>query len=166
MCTVEEYDAEDRANCRAMRAAEIKAELEVRGISFEGVMEKDELADMLARARAEGKASPDILETFNKENLERAIDEETGDMAELDPEALQDVTAADGTLPGGMTPDLLSKMTADPEMMTLLRNPKMQEVMKVVMEKGEEGLAEILQEDPEAVELLSKAKGLTDILGA
>ena len=37
--------------------------------------------------------------------------------------------------------------------------------MKCVMEKGDQGLAELLQKDPEAVELLSKAKGITDVLG-
>ena len=134
-------------------------------MSCEGVVEKDELADLLARARVQGKASPDILDSFNKENLERAIDADTGNVESLDPEALQDVTAADGTLPGGMTPEELSSLTADPELMTMLRNPKMQEIMKCVMEKGDQGLAELLQKDPEAVELLSKAKGITDVLG-
>ena len=100
MCDTQLPDAQSRADCRAMRVAEIKAELEVRGVSCEGVVEKDELADLLARARVQGKASPDILDSFNKENLER-----------------------------------------------------------------DQGLAELLQKDPEAVELLSKAKGITDVLG-
>lgn len=165
MCDTQLPDAQSRADCRAMRVAEIKAELEVRGVSCEGVVEKDELTDLLARARVQGKASPDILDSFNKENLERAIDADTGNVESLDPEALQDVTAADGTLPGGMTPEELSSLTADPELMTMLRNPKMQEIMKCVMEKGDQGLAELLQKDPEAVELLSKAKGITDVLG-
>ena len=42
----------------------------------------------------------------------------------------------------------------------MLRNPKMQEVMKKVMEEGPEGAAAFM-DDPEIRDMLSKVKGLT-----
>jgi hypothetical protein len=33
---------------------------------------------------------------------------------------------ADGSLPGGLTPELMQKMMANPDLMVMLQNPKMQ----------------------------------------
>ena len=46
-------------------------------------------------------------------------------------------------------------------MMALLRNPKMQEVMKKVMEGGP-AAAESMMNDPELKEMLDKVKQFTD----
>lgn len=50
----------------------------------------------------------------------------------------------------------------DPEMMALLSNPRLQDVMKEVMTKGQAGVDPSIMKDPETRELLQK---LQDILG-
>lgn len=45
---------------------EIKAELELRGVSYAGVFERNELEALLLDARVKGKARPEILEQFNE----------------------------------------------------------------------------------------------------
>lgn len=42
--------------------SEIKAELELRGVSYAGVFERNELEALLLDARTKGKARPEILE--------------------------------------------------------------------------------------------------------
>ena len=51
-------------------------------------------------------------------------------------------------------------MMNNPEMMALLRNPKMQEVMKAVMENGPEA-AEAMMDDPELKDMLKKVQDMT-----
>jgi hypothetical protein len=46
--------------------SEIKAELELRGISYAGMFERSELEAALLDARAKGKARPEILDQFNE----------------------------------------------------------------------------------------------------
>eukprot|EP00904_Undaria_pinnatifida_P012783 jgi/Undpi1/8635/HiC_scaffold_25.g11100.m1 len=141
-----------------MRASEIKAELEMRGVSYEGIFEKTELVEKLIEARSLGRANPSLIDDFNKENLERKMDpEKAAAFADdlLDADKLKDMTAADGTLPGGMTPETLSKLVSNPELMVLMQNPKLQEVMKKVMAGGPQAM-ENLQKDPETAELLQK----------
>ncbi|CAN0271834.1 unnamed protein product [Pylaiella littoralis] len=149
-----------------MRVSEIKAELDVRGIGYAGIFEKAELVEKLIEARSLGRADPSLIDDFNKENLERKMDPERAEaFAEdlLDKEKLKDITAADGTLPGGMTPEMLSKLVSNPELMVLMQNPKLQEVMKKVMAGGPEAMEE-LQQDPETAELLQKLeKAMGDI---
>ena len=53
-------------------------------------------------------------------------------------EDLQKVVGGDGTLPGGMPPDMLQKLMTNPELMALLQSPKMQEAMKLMMTDGQE----------------------------
>ena len=64
-------------------------------------------------------------------------------------------TAGDGGLPGGMTPEHLQRLVSDPEIMSMLRDPKMQEVMKEVMSGGVSGL-DAYQGDDEVRGLLEK----------
>ncbi|CAN0283466.1 unnamed protein product, partial [Ectocarpus sp. 4 AP-2014] len=119
---------------------------------------QDELVEKLIEARSLGRADPSIIDDFNKENLENRMDpERAAGFAEdlLNEEKLKDLTAADGTLPGGMTPEMLSKMVSNPELMVLMQNPKLQEIMKKVMADGPEAMEE-LQGDPETAELLQK----------
>ncbi|CAN0430835.1 unnamed protein product [Ectocarpus sp. 12 AP-2014] len=159
----EEDDDDDKTDPDAegvakMRASEIKAELDMRGVGYTGIFEKDELVEKLIEARSLGRADPSIIDDFNKENLENRMDpERAAGFAEdlLNEEKLKDLTAADGTLPGGMTPEMLSKMVSNPELMVLMQNPKLQEIMKKVMADGPEAMEE-LQGDPETAELLKK----------
>ncbi|CAN0237055.1 unnamed protein product [Scytosiphon promiscuus] len=141
-----------------MRVSEIKAELDMRGVGYAGIFEKPELVEKLIEARSLGRADPSIIDDFNKENLENKMDpDRAASFAEnlLDEEKLKDLTAADGTLPGGMTPEMLSKLVSNPELMVLMQNPKLQEIMKKVMAGGPEAMEE-LQKDPETAELLQK----------
>lgn len=64
------------------------------------------------------------------------------------------------SLPGGMSPEKLQSLIQDPEMMAMLRNAKIQEVMKKVMAEGADAASEYM-DDPEVREMLKKVKGLT-----
>ena len=74
-----------------MRVSELKAELDLRKQSYEGVMEKDELARMLADARSQGLADPDIVDSFNKANLENAYNPQPA----VDPDAVAEAVASE-----------------------------------------------------------------------
>ena len=63
------FEAFEKA--RAMSVSEIKAELDLRGISYEGLFEKSELARALAESRASGRADPEILDNFNRQKMRR-----------------------------------------------------------------------------------------------
>ena len=72
------------------------------------------------------------------------------------------VTGGDGTLPGGMPPDILKKLVSNPELMTLMQNPKMQDVMKLMMTGGQEVLEKAMEEDKEIYEIVTK---LNSVMG-
>ena len=50
-----------------MKVCEIKAELDLRGVTYAGVFERPELEALLLKARVEGKARPEMLDTFNQQ---------------------------------------------------------------------------------------------------
>ena len=50
-----------------MKVGEIKAELDLRGVINAGVFERPELDALLVKARVEGKARPEMLDTFNQQ---------------------------------------------------------------------------------------------------
>ena len=139
----------------------MKAELELRKVSTGGVMEKEELARLLADARASGKADPSLVDEFTKATLEKDFAGETGGPQVLADEVAEAV-AADGGLPGGMSPERLMELTNNPEVMTMLRNPKLQDLMKEMMANGPEDAAAAAQ-DEETREMLKK---LQSILGS
>ncbi|CAM9555128.1 unnamed protein product, partial [Heterosigma akashiwo] len=59
---------------------------------------------------SEGKADPSILNDFNKRMMEKNLQEEKDlDEEELS-RAMDDITANDGTLPGGLTPEAVRKL--------------------------------------------------------
>jgi len=163
------FEAFEKA--RAMSVSEIKAELDLRGISYEGLFEKSELARALAESRASGRADPEILDNFNRQKMEKMMDENAG-VVDIDLEgdeegagSLEDAVAGDGSLPGGMTPEQLAELMQNPEMMALLSNPKLQDVMKEVMTKGQAGVDPSIMKDPETRELLEKLQGILGPLG-
>ena len=136
-----------------MRVSEIKAELNLRGIDYTDCFDKESLAQRLREARAKGKADPSILEKFNKSK------EET---LNIDDETLEKAIGGDGTLPGGMPPDMLKKLMGNPELMELMSNPKMQEVMTMMMTGGQDTLMKAMAEDQEVYEIVTK---LNQIMG-
>ena len=108
------FEAFEKA--RAMSVSEIKAELDLRGISYAGLFEKSELARALADSRSSGRANPEILDNFNRQKMEKMMDENAGvvdidlDGDNEDAGSLEDATAGDGSLPGGMKPDQLAEL--------------------------------------------------------
>ena len=154
-------DVESVKECMGMKVSEIKAELDLRKIKWDGLFEKEELAKVLAKARREGRADPSLIDQFNTMSVEQAWEatpETTSEpAADVD---LDEATAADGTLPGGMSPDMLQAATQDPEIMALLRNPKLQDLMRKMMAAGPQAASEMLSSDAEARMLLSRFQAL------
>ncbi len=141
--------------CMAMKVSELKAELDLRKIGYDGLFEKEEYARRLAEARSSGRADPTLLEDFNKQSAEASF----SGAADVDGTEMADAVSGDGGLPGGMSPEALQSMMQNPELMALIRNPKMQEVMKAVMDGGADGAAAYM-DDPEVKEMLEKWQSL------
>ncbi|KAG7353834.1 hypothetical protein IV203_003189 [Nitzschia inconspicua] len=152
-------EEEDDVEPGQMRISEIKSELDMRGISYADCFDKESLAGRLVEARATGRANPEIIDKFNKAKLEQTFREEK---LEIKDEDLQRMTANDGTLPGGLSPETFQKMVGNPELMALLQSTKMQEAMKFIMTGGPQDLEEAMKADPELRETLSK---LNEVMG-
>jgi len=60
---------EDETEIGRMRIREIKAELEMRGVTFSDCFDRESLALRLRDARAKGKADPSILDRFNRQKV-------------------------------------------------------------------------------------------------
>jgi hypothetical protein len=136
-----------------MKISEIKSELDLRAVSYSDCFDRESLETRLNEARCTGKADPSILDRFNKANEEAAKE---GKALEVDDKVLENALGGDGTLPGGMPLDMLQEMLSDPELVSMLRNPKMQEVMKLVMEGGQDAFEEAMKSDQEMLELVKK----------
>jgi len=101
-----------------MKAQEIKAELELRKISYVGCFDKTDLQNLLSDARASGKCDPAILQRFNRQVAERMTGAEaTPNLDEMD---FEDMKAGDGSLPGGLSPAEMKKLTSNPEVTNCL----------------------------------------------
>ena len=140
--------------CMKMKIPEIKAELELRGVPFDGLFEKEEFAKRLAKSRSSGVADPSLMDKFNEQSAEAMMGDQPS-AADVAAAVDASTTAGDGGLPGGMTPEQLQRLVSDPEIMSMLRDPKMQEVMKEVMSGGVSGL-DAYQDDDEVRGLLEK----------
>ena len=151
-------DEEDEVDPGEMRVSEIKAELDLRDVSYADCFDKDSLEARLQEARATGKANPDILDKFNKDRLEQQFSGEKVDLD--DEELLKQATANDGKLPGGLDPEMFQKLISNPEIMVLLQSTKMQEAMQLMMTGGREELEEKLKSDPELQETVKKLDGI------
>lgn len=151
--------------CMNMSVSELRAELDMRKVSYAGVLEKEELARRVAAARKIGEADPSMIDDFNRDRMERMMGaddaEKKPDVSEIlkDEEMVKDAVAGDGGLPGGMDPKTLQKMLGNPEIMAMLQNPKLQEVMKKVMTGGPESMASEMR-DPEVAALIQKLNGV------
>lgn len=65
--SINDDDDDEEAIPGKMKVGEIKAELDLRGVTYAGVFERPELEALLLKARVEGKARPEILDTFNQQ---------------------------------------------------------------------------------------------------
>lgn len=150
----EDDDDEGPVEPGKMRVSEIKAELDLREVSYADCFDKDSLAERLATARASGQADPTILNQFNKQNLEQQFSSSSSSGSStskinLSDQEIEAAAANDGTLPGGLTPEMFKKLTGNPDIMMLLQSTKMQEAMKLMMTGGQSELEQKLKEDPE-----------------
>ena len=136
-----------------MRVSEIKAELDLREVSYADCFDKESLVQKLREARETGKADPKILEKFNKQKLEESF---KGEKLEVDDDDIEKAVANDGTLPGGMTPEQFKKLAGNPEIMALLQSTKMQTAMQIMMTGGPEELERKIKDDPELEETVKK----------
>ena len=123
------FQSRDRDE-NSMTLDELKAELDLRNVDYSDCISKKELSDKLALSRLSGRADPKILDQFNSK-IES--DEITNVFDSVD---LDSLTAKDGTLPGGMSPAMMKVMASDPEIMNMLKDVKMQEMMRAMMSGG------------------------------
>ena len=136
-----------------MKISEIKSELDLRNVNYKDCFDRESLERRLDEARSAGKADPSIIDEFNKRNLEANVKGETFNVSD---EMIESSVGGDGTLPGGMPPDMLKEMMGDEELVTMLRSPKMQDVMKLMMSEGKDALEEAMKNDQETYECVQK----------
>lgn len=136
-----------------MKISEIKSELDLRKVNYKDCFDRESLEKRLDEARASGKADPSIIDEFNKNNLKASV---KGESFEVSDEMIENSVGGDGTLPGGMPPEMLKSMMSDPELVAMLRSPKMQDVMKLLMTQGQEALEEAMENDRETYECVQK----------
>lgn len=123
-----------------MSIDEIKAELELRGVDYQDCISKNELVQRLVETRVSGKANPDILKSMQTQSSNDIL------ISELDDDVLDQATAKDGNLPGGMSKDMLKALSGDPEIMRMLKDPKMQDIMGAVMTGGPDAIKKYLSD--------------------
>jgi hypothetical protein len=150
----DEDDEHEDVAPNMMRVSEIKAELDLRDVSYKDCFDKESLVQRLEEARATGKANPKIIETFNKQKLEEVFDPEK--KVEMKDDDIARAVANDGKLPGGLSPDQFKKLSGNPEIMSFLQSIKVQDAMKLMMTGGREELESKLKDDPEMQETLAK----------
>merc|ERR1712146_91919 len=153
-----------------MKASEIKAELDLRGVSYAGVFERSELESLLNDARLDGIARPEILEKFNEQynekqrkKFEDAMNKQANDMADEDID-WEKVTASDGTLPGGVRKEDMEKLTQNEKLMALLANPKLQDFMQAIMKKDMTKIGEFSR-DQDVMEVVTRFQELAKETG-
>jgi hypothetical protein len=137
-----------------MRVSEIKSELQLREVDYSDCFDKESLVERLNQARATGRASPTILDKFNRQKIEETFNEKKAPIDDIN--QIKAAVANDGTLPGGLTPEQFQKLSSNPEIMALLQNTKMQEAMKLMMTGGREELEKQLQQDQELAKTVAK----------
>jgi hypothetical protein len=130
-----------------MSLDELKAELDLRGVNYEDCVNKQQLVDKLIGSRTLGKADPSVLNSFNQMNEEVSVEDVGADFDSMAEKAM----AKDGGLPGGLPPETLKALVADPEVRNMLSDPKLQEIMTAVMTGGPDGIKKYMS-DPGKIE--------------
>jgi len=155
-------DGVEQAEPGQMKVSEIKSELDLRKVKYGDCFDRQSLEERLNEARSQGKADESIIDEFNKRNLEASV---KGDSFEVSDDMIDKATAGDGTLPGGMPPEMLKTLMSDPDLVNMLRSPKMQEIMKIVMTEGQQSLEGRMKEDKEVYECVQKLNQIMGRLG-
>jgi hypothetical protein len=134
-----------------MSLDELKAELDMRGVNYEDCVNKQQLVEKLIGSRTLGKADPSMLKTFNTLKEEAPTEQVMDDFDNMAEQAV----AKDGSLPGGLPPETLKALVADPEVRNMLSDPKLQEIMTAVMTGGPDGIKKYMS-DPDSLAMLKK----------
>lgn len=133
-----------------MSIDEIKSELDLRGVDYQDCLSRQELINKLIESRAKGKANPDILKKFNEE---ARFDQKA--MPPIDDDLINQAKSTDGALPGGLPPEMVKALASDPQILQMLRDPKMQDIMQAVMTGGPDAIKRYLA-DPDSLMLLER----------
>jgi hypothetical protein len=120
-----------------MSIDEMKAELDMRGVDFTDCFSRGELLQRLVETRTLGRAKPEVIDQFNSIGSQAV---------ELTEEEMEKAVAADGGLPGGMSAAMMKALTSDPKIMMMLKDPKMQDIMKSVMTGGPDAFKKYLSD--------------------
>jgi hypothetical protein len=162
-----EDDDDDDVEPGKMRVAEIKAELFLRNISYADCFDKESLVQRLRKARKEGVADPAILDKFNKQNLEGIFRGESVEtiLKNMEDSDIEAAIANDGTIPGGLTPDMFKKLIGNPEILASLSSTKMQDAMKLIMTGNQRELEKKMEEDNELREMVEKLDSTLKSIG-
>lgn len=146
-----------------MSVDEIISELDLRGVTYDDCTNKSSLARRLMESRTKGRADPSLIDKFIAADMEETFSKEKRDMDDTD--LIGNITSTDGTLPGGMSPELVKQLTSDKDIMNMLKDTKMQDILKSVMTNGPDGMKKYLS-DPDALLLLQKlSKSLAKATG-
>lgn len=147
------YSGEDSTLSESkMSIDELKAELDLRDVNYDECFSKSELVTKLAASRVAGRADTKILDQFNE------LGEGTVDLSMMEDSELDDIMAEDGSLPGGLSKEMMKALSSDKGIMTMLKDPKMQDIMKAVMTGGPEAAKKYMS-DPDALLLLQRLSG-------
>ena len=163
----DDNDDDEDAEPGKMRVSEIKAELDLRNVSYADCFDKESLVQRLTKARKEGIADPSILETFNKQKLEgifsgESVESIMNDISDADLEAAM---ANDGTIPGGLKLDMFKKLIGNPEVMALVSSTKLQDAMKLMMTGNHSELEKKMEEDSELRQIVEKLESTMKSIG-
>lgn len=134
-----------------MSVDEIKAELELRGVDISNCVSRDDIVKLLIDIRATGKANPECIDTFN----EAMATGNTLTPDDFDSTYVNQAIGQDGTLPGGLPAEMVQALSSDPEIMRMASDPKLQEIMKAVMDGGPDAMRKYMA-DPDALMLIQK----------
>ncbi len=138
-----------------MTVDEIKAELDLRGVDYQNCITKSDMTQLLAQSRAVGKADPSALTALNGKDSERDEDfSDFIDVSNVNEDLLKEVTASDGTLPGGMSVEMLRTLTSSPAIMNMLRDPKLQDMMRAVMTGGPDAVKKYMTDPGMCMQLI------------
>jgi len=158
----ESKEEEDQAEPGMLQISEIKAELQLRGVNYSDCFDRESLEMKLRTARATGKADPSILEDFNSVMKPGDSSNDSSSDGSFQDQDIHAALGNDGKLPGGMSPEMVQTLMSNPELMTLLKDPKMQECMKIIMTEGQDTLEEKMTHDED---LRNKVIQLNRIMG-
>lgn len=163
----DDMDDDEDVEPGKMRVSEIKAELELRSISYTDCFDKESLVQRLRKARKEGLGDPSIFDQFNKQNLEAIFRGESVEtiVKNMEDSDIEAAIANDGTIPGGLTPETFKKLMSTPGVYSSLSSTKFQDAMKLIMTGNHRELEKRMGEDSELCEMVLKLDSTFNSMG-